>query len=64
METKVSPYRAQQIVQSLNIPNYIEILWKGFSRGTWFLCFDKVTFQLDILHSHNRFIHYKIQDKV
>lgn len=44
METKVSLIRANKIIKSLKIPNFIKVTPKGFSEGLWCYGWMDVTF--------------------
>lgn len=37
METKVNSNKAQTIIQSISMPNYVEILTDGSFRGSWLI---------------------------
>lgn len=64
METKVNTNRAQHIIKSLNIRNFIEIPPEAFSKGILLLWTHIMDFQLGIIYTTNRFIHCQISEKL
>lgn len=61
METEVNKNRAQNIIQSLDIPNYVRSLHKDYRRVM--VIMDKQRgFSTDILSIVNGFIHCRIKD--
>lgn len=50
---------AQKIIKSLNLPNFMKISLEHFSGRLWLLWTGSVQFQLVVLVSTSRLIHYK-----
>lgn len=62
MGTRVKSSRTRQIINRINLPNAIEILTDGFLGGLWLLWKTSTDFKVDILRTHERYIHYQIKD--
>lgn len=57
VETRVNSNRAHKIIERINLPNFVEILPKGFSGGIWLLWKNSMEFQLNLLKTQERFMH-------
>lgn len=60
METKIQSIRAQRVIKSLDILNFLEIPAEGFSGDLWFLWNESVNFPLENLKSTARFVHCRM----
>lgn len=63
MESKVNSHKAQQIIPSLNMFTILKFHRNVFKVGYDLLWTNKFTFQLEIVHTSNLYIHRQIQVK-
>lgn len=62
METKINYNRAQIVIQSFKIPNYVKISPKGLLGVILLLSLNNSDFTLDIIDTSNSFTHCRITD--
>lgn len=62
METRVYSNRAQRIIRSINLLNFVEIQPEGFSCGIWLLWKNTSGFDIKVIKTHPRLIHSQIRD--